>query len=253
LGAILTYKLKYRTNFWQYSTLTHTAEMAHHMLGACSSELTTTLVHFIALLRSSVLTGSVLYNFVTLPLPEVQKKLSEMNVILCVLLGSISFSLLCLRSRILGKSSALEKASAIILMGVWTVSFVDSEFHDRKWWRLCYLALLGTCTTKILSLFLDCRTGTFFNFPAACVGYGMVILIPVAHAKLSPLAHHTPLASTFIELVGVNILGGLIYAFQVPERLGKLVSSRLVLHCIVVYSATLLSDKLLTSYTSGYV
>jgi hypothetical protein len=26
-----------------------------------------------------------------------------------------------------------------------------------------------------------------------------------------------------------------------------------VLHCIVVYSATLLSDKLLTSYTSGYV
>lgn len=89
--------------FWQHSTLTRTAEMAHHMLGACCSELTTVLVHFIAILRSSVLAGSVLYNFVTLPLPEVQKKLSEMNVILYVLFGAISFSLLCLRSRILGK------------------------------------------------------------------------------------------------------------------------------------------------------
>lgn len=80
----------------------------------------------------------------------------------------------------------------------------------------------------------------------------MIILVPLAHAKLSPLARHTPLASTFIELVGLNILGGLIYAFQVPERLGKLVSSKVVLHCIVIYSATLLSDKLLTSYTSEH-
>lgn len=50
------------------------------MLATRCSDLTTILVHFIALIRSSLLSGSVLYNFVTLPLPEVQKKLSEMNV-----------------------------------------------------------------------------------------------------------------------------------------------------------------------------
>jgi hypothetical protein len=138
-------------------------------------------------------------------------------------------------------------------MAVSTASFVHSEFHDRTWWRLCYFALLGTSATEMLSLFLDYRTEIFLNFPAACMVYGMITLVPMAHAKLSPIPHHTPLASTFIQLVGVNIFGGLIYAFQVPERLGKLVSSKLVLHCIVLYSTTLLSDKLLTSYTSGHV
>jgi predicted membrane channel-forming protein YqfA (hemolysin III family) len=163
------------------------------------------------------------------------------------------FSVLCLRSRILGKSSALEKASVIILMAVSTSSFVHSEFHDRTWWRLCYFALLGTSATKILSLFLDCRTETFFNFAAACVGYGTITMFPVAHAKLSPLANHTALAPTFIKLVAMNTCGALIYVFQVPERLGNPVSSKLLLHCIVVYSATLLSDELLTSYTNEHV
>lgn len=227
--------------------------MAHHTLGTRCSDLTTILVHFIALLRSSLLSGSALYNFVTLPLPEVQKKLSEMNVMLFFLLAAILFSVLCLRSRILGKSPALEKASVIILMAVSTASFVHSEFHDRTWWRLCYFALLGTSATKILSLFLDCRTETFFNFAAACVGYGTITMLPVAHAKLSPLANHTALASTFIKLVAMNTCGALIYVFQVPERLGELVSSKLLLHCMVVYSVMVLTDNILTSYTNGHV
>lgn len=45
--------------------------MAHHMLATRCSDLTTILVHFIALIRSSLLSGSVLYNFVTLPLQVV--------------------------------------------------------------------------------------------------------------------------------------------------------------------------------------
>jgi hypothetical protein len=227
--------------------------MAENMLETNDSDPETILIHFIALLRSSLLAGSILTNFVTLPLPEMQKKLSEINVMILFLLGAISFSLLCLRSRILGKSSALEKASVIILMAVSTVSFVHSQFHDRQWWHLCYLAVLSVSAIRILSQFVDYRTEIFLNFPAACVGYGVIALVPVAHAKLSPLAHHTPVASGFIEFLALNAVGAMIYAFQVPERLGRLVSSKLVLHWIVVYSVMRLSDKLLASYTNGHV
>ena len=78
------------------------------------------------------------------------------------------------------------------------------------------------------------------------MGYRIITMLLVAHAKLSPLANHTLLASTFIKLVAMNTCRALIYIFQVPERLGELVSSKLLLHCMVVYSVMVLTDNILT-------
>ena len=212
-------------------------------------DLSVVLIHALSISYFGLLTANFLFGFLSLPLHHARGVLPIDLVVLSFLLTVVSFSFLCLRSRIARKTSDLELASVIALIAVSTNSFVYFQFYHEPWSRGSYLVMLSLFGLRSVSQFWKYKS----KFPEVCLGFGMLCLIPAIHTSIWPSACRLPMTPHFITFLSVNAIGGLNFFLRVPERLAGIRSrptSCFIMHAGIVMAAIFLSEKLLSAKAS---
>lgn len=207
------------------------------------------LIHILSISYFGLLAANFLCGFLSLPLHHAQGVLPIDLVVLSFLLTVVSFSFLCLRSRIARKTSDLELASAIAFIAISTISFVFFQFYHEPWSCGLYMVMLSLSALQAVSQFWKDKS----NFPEVCLGFGMLCSIPAIHASIWPSACRLPMALHFITFLSINAIGGLNFFLRVPERLAGIRShpiSCFIMHASVIMTAIVLSQKLLSAKTS---
>lgn len=223
--------------------------MARNAPGILCRDLSVVLIHALSIFYFGLLAANFLCGFLSLPLHQVQSAISDDLVILLFLLAVISFSFLCLRSRITQRTSALEQASVIVLIAASTISFIYFQFYHEKWPCRFYMVTSSLFALHSVSRYFQHNA----SFPELCVRYGMISILPAIHATIRPSACRLPMIPSFIAFLSLNAVSGLNLLLRVPERFSGIRShpiSCFILHASILIATTFLSERLLAAKAS---
>ncbi|PYH75618.1 hypothetical protein BO82DRAFT_409844 [Aspergillus uvarum CBS 121591] len=208
------------------------------------SDLPVIFIRLIELFTISLPAVNYFFNYVILPIGQAQIALGDTIIILIIFLAALTPSVLTLCTRFGHPTSHLEEAATIIWMAVAASAFVHIQFHHDQWIYGAYLLTLILTATHSLSKCVNFHEGTFPDFPSICLGYGILMLAPAIHASLGSSASPQAMIPSYLIYIGLNALGGLIYIFRMPDRLGVLNGSKWVLHCCNALATMYLSNTL---------
>ncbi|RAL06483.1 uncharacterized protein BO97DRAFT_449884 [Aspergillus homomorphus CBS 101889] len=212
--------------------------------GVRGSDLPVIFIRLIELFTISLPALNYFFNYAILPVRQAQSELSDTIIILIIFLAALAPSVLTLWTRLGHPTSHLEEAATIIWMAVAASAFVHIELHHDKWIYGAYLLTLVLSATHSLSKCVNFREGTFPDFPSICLGYGILMLAPVIHASLRSSTSQQAMIPSYLIYIGLNALGGLVYIFRMPDRLGVLNGSKWILHGCNALATMYLSNTL---------
>lgn len=129
-------------------------------------------------------------------------------------------------------------------MAVAASVFVHLQFHHDQWIYDAYLSSFILAATHSPSKCVNFHEGTFPDFLSICLGYGILLLVPAIHASLRLSTSRQAMFPSYLIYIGLNALGGPIYIFRMPDRLGVLNGSKWVSHCCNTLAIMYLSKTL---------
>lgn len=206
------------------------------------------ILHLWSLASFGQLTASLLCQVLAFPTQPTEAQLPDALPVIGTLLAATTFSLLCLKSRLVRRTVAREKAGAVLLLSSSATAFVYFQYYHDAFARSFYILALGLVGAYAAFVTWQ-RTVNFVNI---CVIYAGFALAPAVHASLGPTAGTPNLAGCFILFLSANAVGGLLYAWRMPGRFSGLAGSafsELLMHGCAIFATTHWLKALMGAHT----
>ncbi|RDH26639.1 hypothetical protein BDQ94DRAFT_186477 [Aspergillus welwitschiae] len=215
------------------------------------SDLLIITLRIFTLIYLTFFSANYFYNFITLPLDQVQNAFPDALVLLSFFIAASILSVLSIQARLNHGTVHLEQAAVITFLAIADASFIYIQFHHDKWIILFYASILLIMATQCLSHCLNIQDGIFFNFASICLTHGILTLIPAIHASLWSSACRQSMLASYLIFMALNATGCLSFLFQIPDRFGFAGSSKLVLHLCTAMGTVYLFNALLDAVNAG--
>jgi predicted membrane channel-forming protein YqfA (hemolysin III family) len=190
--------------------------------------------------------------------PESHADISNSLATLLFGVGVISWCFLSLAYRVLlvlGTANAcewekLEFGGILLLIYTTTVSYVALQFAVRPVAQLGYICAISLLFVGHLVEVLAHPSGTpvtSLKFQYHCASLGLLALVPMIHSFAGPLGQPVPLTWEVARVAAYNGLGVMQYFVRPLERMGHFNGwqpSLYIMHLVLVYSAVMLSSKI---------